>query len=165
MTHIAAIDAGASEIKVSVFDASGREVASAARDCPSDSPSAGWAQCSPDVLMRWPMEVLKEAVGQSKVAASDIVAIGVTGSRATILPVDGDGKAVGPVIFWYDRRGNTPLTKSRINLERMRFFVGLAYRWIPPHRSQRSSGCGMSNPRPTLPPVFLHCHRPSCSTP
>ena len=122
MTHIAAIDAGASEIKVSVFDASGREVASAARDCPSDSPSAGWAQCSPDVLMQWPMEVLKEAVVQSEVAASDIAAIGVTGSRATILPVGHDGQAVGPVIFWYDRRGQHAVDQITNQLGSDEFF-------------------------------------------
>ena len=104
MAYLATLDAGASEIKATLFDASGQEVASAARDCPSDSPSSGWAQCAPEVLTHWPLEILKEAVSKSGIASSDVKTIGVTGSRATILPMDRDRRALGPVIFWYDRR-------------------------------------------------------------
>jgi len=104
MSYIAAIDAGASEIKACIFDLQGNEVASASRDCPNDSPQAGWAQYSSDLLTQWPLNVLKDAIASKDLSGKDIYAIGVTGSRATVVPFGKDGRTVGPLIFWYDRR-------------------------------------------------------------
>jgi sugar (pentulose or hexulose) kinase len=104
MSYIAAIDAGASEIKACIFDLLGNEVASASRSCPSNSPETGWAQCSSDILTTWPVSVLKDAINSSDISVKEIHAIGVTGSRATIVPFGKDSISIGPLIFWYDRR-------------------------------------------------------------
>ena len=104
MSFIAAIDAGASEIKASIFDLHGKEISSSSRDCPMDSPQTGWAQYSSDFLKQCSLEVLKEAITAKKLSGNDICAIGVTGSRATVAPFGKDGSSVGPLIFWYDRR-------------------------------------------------------------
>ena len=104
MSYIAAIDAGASEIKACIFDLQGNEVAFASRSCPSNSPETGWAQYSSDLLTIWPVSVLKDAINSSDISVKEIHAIGVTGSRATIVPFGKDSISVGPLIFWYDRR-------------------------------------------------------------
>ena len=104
MSCLVALDAGASEIKASVFASDGRERGGASRDCPSDAPAPGWAQCGGEVLTEWPLQVLRDAVADAGVRPDEIDAIGVTGSRATVLPIGADGSPVGPVIFWYDRR-------------------------------------------------------------
>ena len=104
MSYIAAIDAGASEIKACIFDLLGNEVASASRSCSSNSPETGWAQCSSDILTKWPVSVLKDAINSSDILVKEIHAIGVTGSRATIVPFGKDSIPIGPLIFWYDRR-------------------------------------------------------------
>ena len=104
MSHLVALDAGASEIKASVFSSDGRERGGAGRDCPSDAPAPGWAQCAGEVLTEWPLRVLREAVADAGIRSDEIEAIGVTGSRATVVPVGADGNPAGPVIFWYDRR-------------------------------------------------------------
>ena len=104
MSYIAAIDAGASEIKACIFDLLGNEVASASRSCSSNSPETGWAQCSSDILTKWPVSVLKDAINSSDISVKEIHAIGVTGSRATIVPFGKDSIPIGPLIFWYDRR-------------------------------------------------------------
>jgi xylulokinase len=106
MSYLIALDAGASEIKVSIFDRAGHEVANARRDCPSNAPQPGWAECPPEVLTRWPLEILREALETSSVPLDEIVAVGVTGSRATVLPIGGDGEPCGSTIFWYDRRAS-----------------------------------------------------------
>ena len=103
-SYLVALDAGASEIKVAIFDSAGAEVGSARRDCPSVAPQPGWAECPPEVLTDWPLEVLGEAVAASGIDPRAVAAIGVTGSRATVMPVAGNGEPCGPVIFWYDRR-------------------------------------------------------------
>ena len=104
MSHVVALDAGASEIKASVFSAGGEELGSASRDCPSDAPAPGWAQCAGQVLTDWPLQVLREAAADAGIRPAEIAAIGVTGSRATVLPIGAGGDPVGPAIFWYDRR-------------------------------------------------------------
>lgn len=123
MTTIAAIDAGASEIKACIFDLQGNEVASATRDCPSDSPAAGWAQCSAELLTQWPLAVLKDAIDSSDISAADISAIGVTGSRATVVPFAADGSAAGPLIFWYDRRATIEVEKIDKQFGADKFFT------------------------------------------
>ena len=111
MSFIAAIDAGASEIKACIFDLQGNEVASASRSCPRDSPETGWAQYSSDLLTKWPVNVLKDAINSSDISVKEIHTIGVTGSRATIVPFGKDNDSVGPLIFWYDRRAKKEVKK------------------------------------------------------
>jgi xylulokinase len=122
MTVIAAIDAGASEIKASLFDASGQEIAHAGRDCPVASPEAGWAEIPAEVLTDWPVDILVEAITRSGVPAEEVTAIGVTGSRATILPMQREGEPTGPAILWYDRRATVEAEALATRLGRDRFF-------------------------------------------
>ena len=122
MTYIAAIDAGASEIKACLFDTDGNEIASASRDCPSDSPAAGWAQCSAEVLTQWPLEILKETIDSSGVSVGEIKVVAVTGSRATVVPFGVDGQAVGPVILWYDRRATDAAERIKEEIGQDDFF-------------------------------------------
>ena len=76
MSFIAAIDAGASEIKACIFDLQGNVVASASRSCPRDSPETGWAQYSSDLLTKWPVSVLKDAINLSDISVKEIHTIG-----------------------------------------------------------------------------------------
>jgi len=121
MSYLAALDAGASQIKASIFDSAGHELANARRDYRSESPFPGWAECSPHILMEWPLEVLKEAIASSGIEGDDIAAIGITGSSGTVLPIDGDGNAAGPVILWYDRRAQAVAEELAERLSRDRF--------------------------------------------
>ena len=121
MTYLAALDVGASEIKAVIFDTSGVVVGQARRDCPTESPSPGWAEVPGEVLLRWPLEVLREAVHRSEVNLDAVRAVGVTGSRATILPVDVQGRGVGPAILWYDRRASDAVDELNERLGAGRF--------------------------------------------
>jgi xylulokinase len=120
--YLAGLDVGASEIKASIFDLSGREIASVRRDCKVEAPAPGWAQSPPEVLMKWPPEVLGEAVSNSGLRADEIAAVGVTGSRATVLPMTRSGDAVGPAILWYDRRAQAVVETLSEELGSNRFF-------------------------------------------
>ncbi len=104
MNYIIGIDVGASEIKASIFDRSGREIASAGRDCLIETPHTGWAQSPPQVLTQWPLDVLRELVTKSDVRAESLDVIAVTGSRATVMAMKRDGRPLSPAILWYDRR-------------------------------------------------------------
>ncbi|MCY4482322.1 MAG: FGGY family carbohydrate kinase [Spirochaetaceae bacterium] len=117
MSYLVALDAGASEVKVSIFDRAGAEVANARRDCPSEAPQPGWAECPPEVLTRWPLDVLREALETSGVPLDEVAAVGVTGSRATVLPVGRDGEPCGSAIFWYDRRASGAADELGLRLD------------------------------------------------
>ena len=123
MSCLVALDAGASEIKASVFASDGRERGGASRDCPSDAPAPGWAQCGGEVLTEWPLQVLRDAVADAGVRPDEIDAIGVTGSRATVLPIGAEGSPVGPVIFWYDRRAQAQAAALERTLGAERFLA------------------------------------------
>ena len=123
MSCLVALDAGASEIKASVFASDGRERGGASRDCPSDAPAPGWAQCGGEVLTEWPLQVLRDAIAAAGVRPDDIEAIGVTGSRATVLPVGAHGSPAGPVIFWYDRRAQAQAAALERTLGAERFLA------------------------------------------
>jgi xylulokinase len=122
MSYLAAVDVGASEIKAAIFDTRGREICIAHRDCPTTSPEPGWAELPGEVLLRWPLALLREAVQTSGLDPAAIKAIGVTGSRATILPVGVGGKPVGPAILWYDRRASTAVEELASRLAPQNFF-------------------------------------------
>jgi len=133
MSYLAAVDAGASEIKASIFDSAGNEIANARRDCPVESPTPGWAECSADVLLQWPLEVIGEAIANSRLRGDDIEAIGITGSTGTVLPIGGDGKARGPVILWYDSRARSvvPELTERLSPERFAELTGVPLDHVP----------------------------------
>jgi xylulokinase len=119
MTLLAALDVGASEIKAAIFDKTGCEICNARSVNTPTSPGSGWAEIPGEALLERPVQVLAEAVKSSRVDPASILAVGVTGSRATILPVSAQGEPVGPAILWYDRRAGAEveLLESRVGAD------------------------------------------------
>jgi xylulokinase len=103
MSCFAAVDVGTSVVKAMVFDEEGRELGAASRECETLHPAPGWAEFTPDLLLGWPLEMVGEAVEAAGVA-SRVQAIGVTGARATVMALDGEGRPLANTIPWLDRR-------------------------------------------------------------
>lgn len=122
MTYLAALDVGASEIKAAIFDIEGREICHARSENTVDTPGPGWAEFPGETLLERPVQVLAEAVMISQIDPASIHAVGVTGSRATILPVSAQGEAVGPAILWYDRRAGAEVEMLKSCLGGDRFY-------------------------------------------
>ena len=121
MSYLAAVDAGASAIKVSIFDSTGNEIVGVHRDCPVESSKPGWAECPSDILLQWPLELLEEALQSSGIQGDAIRAVAITGSTGTMLPVGADGMSTGPVILWYDSRARSAVTELTRGLSPDRF--------------------------------------------
>jgi xylulokinase len=121
VSYLAAVDAGASEIKASIFDSAGNEIARACRDCPVESPHPGWAECPPDILMHWPLELLGQALRSRAIQGDQIKAVAITGSTGTVLPIGVDGLATAPVILWYDSRARSAASELTGRLSPDRF--------------------------------------------
>ena len=102
MLHIISVDAGTTGLKAVLFNQDGAVVRSSYREYQTTFPEVGWAEQEPD---RW-WKALSEAVRELTVRfdTEDIVGLGVTNQRETIIPVDRSCVPLRNAILWYDRR-------------------------------------------------------------
>lgn len=100
-----AIDQGTSSSRTIVFDRAARKVASAQQEFPQIYPKPGWVEHNPEAIWTSVLEVTRDAVEESGVAASDFAGLGITNQRETTLVWDRDsGRAIYNAIVWQDRR-------------------------------------------------------------
>jgi len=102
------IDLGTTTAKVALFDEqSGEIVAYAGREYPTYQPKPGWAE--QDVNDWWAIvsSVVREAINKARVDPREIKGIGVSSHREAVALLDKDGRPLGRVIIWLDKR-STP---------------------------------------------------------
>ena len=105
MPYVLAIDQGTSSSRAVVYDARGREVATAQRPVEAVFPADGWVEQDPQDLWRSVLAVGREAIAASGSAPGEIAAIGIVNQRETTLAWDArTGDALGNAIVWQDRR-------------------------------------------------------------
>jgi xylulokinase len=97
------LDAGTREVRAGAFDLHGNLLALARRPTPTVRPRPGWADIDGEALWAAAAEALREAVAAlppgvepAGVAASTVGEAG--------LPVDAHGRALRPIIAWFDIR-------------------------------------------------------------
>lgn len=64
----------------------------------------GWAEQDPDDWWRAAQEAITGAISQSKLAGSEIEAVGLTGQMHGCVMLDADGKVLRPALIWCDQR-------------------------------------------------------------
>ena len=105
MAHVLAIDQGTSSSRAILFDASGREIASARRSFDQLFPADGWVEQDPEALWRATLDAARETIAASGVEPAAIAAIGIANQRETTLVWDArTGEALSNAIVWQDRR-------------------------------------------------------------
>ena len=105
MPLVLAIDQGTSSSRAVVFDADGREVASAQRAIDAVFPADGWVEQDPEVLWQTVLGTGREAISASGAAPTEIAAIGIVNQRETTVVWDAEtGVALSNAIVWQDRR-------------------------------------------------------------
>jgi xylulokinase len=97
------IDAGTREVRAGAFAVDGRPIALARRPTPTNRPRPGWVEHDADALWAAAAACLREIVGALppgvEVAAVAPATVGEAG-----VPVDGSGRALRPIIAWFDTR-------------------------------------------------------------
>lgn len=96
------LDLGTTGCKAVVF-VGGRPVATAYREYPIYQPHPGWAEQNPDEVWARVQETLSEAVAAYK-GAEPVRALGVSVQGEAVVPLDRDGRPLGPVILGMDTR-------------------------------------------------------------
>jgi xylulokinase len=139
------IDIGTQSLKAAVLDDDLNVLASAQRGYRPSTPRAGWAEQSPHL---W-LEALEPAIGEALVLAqletADIKAIAICGQLDGCVPVNREGRALGPCIIWMDRRADgeisaidAELVQSRSGLVLDATHMAAKIKWLARHSPDRA---------------------------
>jgi glycerol kinase len=143
--HILALDQGTTSSRALIFDHAGRIVASAQKEVTQHYPKPSWVEHDPRELWASQRAVITEVLARAQLAASDIVALGLTNQRETTLVWDrATGQPVYNAIVWQDRRtaddcaqlrgdGHEPGVTAKTGLRLDPYFSATKLRWILNH--------------------------------
>jgi len=145
MRHVLALDQGTTSSRAIIFDETGQPVASAQREFRQWYPEPGWVEHDPEDLWRSARDCAREALRHSGLAASDLVACGITNQRETTLLWDRQsGEPLARAIVWQDRRtapmceelksiGAESLVRERTGLVLDPYFSATKLAWLLDH--------------------------------
>jgi glycerol kinase len=142
MPYVLAFDQGTTSSRAIVFDHDGRIRGIDQREFPQHFPKPGLVEHDPADIWQSQIDTARGALRNARLAASDIVAIGITNQRETTIVWDRTtGKAVCNAIVWQDRRtapfceeltarglGDTIRAKTGLLIDP--YFSGTKIRWI-----------------------------------
>jgi glycerol kinase len=105
MPFILSLDEGTTSARSALYDEEGRRVAMESVPFPCRYPQPGWVEQDALEIWRAQLESARTVLTRARVAASDIVAIGITNQRETTVVWDrATGEPVAPAIVWQCRR-------------------------------------------------------------
>lgn len=111
-SYIIAIDQGTTSTRVCIFDENGHLVNQAQKEFTQFFPKPGWVEHDPEEIWQTTLTTLREAT--SKINKQQIVTIGITNQRETVLVWDAkSSKPIHPAIVWQCRRTQEACNKIR----------------------------------------------------
>ena len=105
--YVASIDQGTTSTRFIVFDRGGNPVASAQREHAQIFPRPGWVEHDPVEILDNTRQVAAEALSRAGLRAADLVAVGITNQRETVLVWDRhSGRPLHNALVWQDTRAD-----------------------------------------------------------
>lgn len=148
MAHALGIDLGSTNVKV-VLVAGDGTVASGARRTLHFDRQGPRAEQDAEATWEAVAAATRQATAAAPAAAADVVAVGCCSQYSSLVPVDGRGHPVGPMVLYWDTRGTEPSWDIMArHPEAMSVFV--ERHGIPPVGSGLSLGhllCMQADPR------------------
>ena len=103
--YLLALDQGTTSTRAVVYDDRGAVRGSAGRELTQHYPRPGWVEHDADEIWRSVLDVIPEALAAARIDGGDLIAIGVTNQRETVVLWERDtGRPVARAIVWQDRR-------------------------------------------------------------
>ncbi len=103
--YLASLDVGTTGTRCALFNDQGQCLGLTYREYPLSYPSPGWVEQDPEALWRVTLEVAQEAFQKAQIAPHQVVALGITNQRETIVAWDIENdRPLYPAIVWQDRR-------------------------------------------------------------
>ena len=140
--YLMALDQGTTGSRCILFDTAGVPICSAAKEYTQYFPHDGWVEHDPQQIFDTQIEVAKEAMLRAGASAADILAVGITNQRETVIVWDKEtGKPVYRAIVWQCRRtadfcaelkqsGAEAMIKDKTGLVCDPYFSASKIRWI-----------------------------------
>jgi len=140
--YVMALDAGTTSNRAIIFDENSKIVGVSQKEFTQYFPNPGWVEHDAEEIWSSMSTVMKEALEQSGLAASDIAAIGITNQRETAVVWDKNtGRPVYNAIVWQSRqtagiceglkkRGLVDEFKQKTGLIIDAYFSGTKVNWI-----------------------------------
>ncbi len=104
MSYLLAHDLGTTGNKATLFDESGRLIASQLVPYSVSYPQAGWAEQDPIEWWRAVGSATRALLAQAKIASGEIAAVSFSGQMMGIVPIDVRSTPLRSAIIWADQR-------------------------------------------------------------
>lgn len=105
MKYVLSIDLGTTGNRAIIFDKDQKVLAKAYQEFTQIFPKPGWVEHKPDEIWKTTVNVIKKALKQAKLSASDISTAGITNQRETVMIWNKNtGKPIYNAIVWQCRR-------------------------------------------------------------
>jgi glycerol kinase len=142
---IGAIDQGTTSTRAMLFDERGRIVGVGQREHRQVFPEPGWVEHDPVEIWANTQAVMAEALENARVAASDLVAVGITNQRETTVLWDKrTGRPLHNALVWQDtrvedlvasfrRNGGPDRFRAKTGLPLATYFSALKLKWLLDH--------------------------------
>ncbi len=148
--YILALDQGTSSSRAILFDHDGTPVQQASFEFPQIYPQPGWVSHDPQAIWTSQINAAHRILGDTRISARDIAAVGITNQRETTIVWDkGSGRAINDAVVWQCRRtadiceglrdrGLEPEVRARTGLLIDAYFSGTKIRWLLDNSGQNS---------------------------
>ena len=143
--YVMALDAGTTSNRAIIFDVDSKIIGVAQKEFTQHFPQPGWVEHDAEEIWSSMHEVMREALEQSGLVASDIAAIGITNQRETAVIWDrATGRPIYNAIVWQSRQtadicedlkrqGLVDGFKEKTGLVIDAYFSGTKVKWILDH--------------------------------
>ena len=140
--YILAIDQGTTSSRAILFDKQLAPVSTGQQEFQQHFPASGWVEHDPEDIWTSTVGVCHEAIKKADADPAEIVAIGITNQRETVVVWDrATGKPVHNAIVWQDRRtadhcarlkdaGHEDMVTEKTGLLLDPYFSGTKLAWI-----------------------------------
>jgi xylulokinase len=104
MAYVLTLDAGTTSLKGTLFDRSGRIIASHLEEYALLKPAPGWVEMKAETYWQAAIKAARAVLATSEVAPKDILSLGITSQGETLIVLDREGRHLRNAIVWLDNR-------------------------------------------------------------
>ena len=142
MKYVVALDQGTTSSRAILIDSEGNLISIKQKEFNQIFPKQGWVEHDPIEILETQLEVFNQLLTENNVNASDIISLGITNQRETVLLWDRrTGKPLYNAIVWQDKRtsdicqkmkedGLETYVKKNTGLVIDSYFSGTKIKWI-----------------------------------
>jgi len=114
--YLMGVDVGSTVCKVTIYDIAGHVFSIASKEYQGllVSPRKNWYEFDPEVLWRTVADCIRKSIAARKLDPKDIIALSVSVSGESVIPMGKNGKAVYNGIYWTDKRGRSYMSEREI---------------------------------------------------